>query len=224
MTWLLLDPGLVLALLQRRDWPSYPLYKNDCFINVSVSSESISSHVQKIITFLPCSYVLMPFFVLMPSLITRVWSQIAPCVSGRIVWRPQLSGHQLGGVCQPASWNETRDTQRHERVFQKTPDHVPQTSRGTVHSHSHSRSTTSSSSTRTPLHSLLAFRRLFPVPAGRPAAEEPAEPASGGCGERDEPAERRQRSTALPRGRRRAESQRRVTPTGFRGPFPLYPY
>lgn len=43
----------------------------------------------------------------------------------------------------------------------------------------------------------LAFGRLFPVPAGRPAAEEPAEPASGWCGERDGPAERQRCSTAL---------------------------
>lgn len=35
---------------------------------------------------------------------------------------------------------------------------------------------------------LLAIRRLFSVPAGRPAAEEPAEPASGGRRTRDEPA------------------------------------
>lgn len=70
----------------------------------------------------------------------------------------------------------------------------------------------------------LAFGRLFPVPAGRPAAEEPAEPASGWCGERDGPAERRRCSTALWAGRGAAESQRRVKSTGFRRPFPLYPY
>lgn len=80
----------------------------------------------------------------------------------------------------------------------------------------------SSSPMQTPLRSLLAFRGLFPVPVGWSAAEEPLEPALGGGGERDEPEERRRCATALRTGRRGAESQRGVAPTGFRRPFPLY--
>lgn len=74
------------------------------------------------------------------------------------------------------------------------------------------------------LYSFLAFWRLFPVSVGWSAAEEPAEPASGGRGERDEPEERQQCSTALRTGRGPAKSQCRVTPIGFRRQFPLYPY
>lgn len=57
--------------------------------------------------------------------------------------------------------------------------------------------------------------RLLAVPAGRPAAEEPAEPASGGRRERDEPAQRWKCSTALSAGRRSPQSQRGGQPTGF---------
>lgn len=78
--------------------------------------------------------------------------------------------------------------------------------------------------TDSPLHPSLAIWRLFPVPAGRPAAEKQAEPASAVCGERDEPAECLWRSTALRTGWGAAESQRGVTATGFRRPFPLYPH
>lgn len=80
-------------------------------------------------------FVTQPFFVWMLSVITHVWSQIAHYQSGRSVWKPQLSGHQLWGVCQPASWDETWDTERNEGVFQTTADHVSQTSRGTFQPH-----------------------------------------------------------------------------------------
>lgn len=70
---------------------------------------------------------------------------------GRTLWRPKLCGHQLRGVCQPPTRNETRDTQRHERVFQKTPDNAPQTSGGTVCAHSRS------SSPQFPLQRRLLF-------------------------------------------------------------------
>lgn len=90
-----------------------------------------------------------------------------------------------------------------------------------IHTHTHTRLLLL---TQTFLFFVLAFRRFFPVSAGRPAAEEPTESASGECGERDERAERWQCSTAPPTGRGPPESQCRITPTGFRGQFPLYPY
>lgn len=118
---------------------------------------------------------------------------------------------------------DMKEFSKRRRTMYHKPPEVPVHSR----SHSHSRArplTPPLQHSPPPLCSLLALGRLLPVPAGRPAAEEPSEPASAGCGERDEPAERRRRSTALPAGRGPAEPQRRVTATGFRRPFPLYPY
>lgn len=70
---------------------------------------------------------------------------------------------------------------------------------------------------------LIAIRRLLPVSAGWSAAEEQVEPASGECGEGDEPAQCQLCSRHLRTGRRAAESQRGVEKTCLRGPFPLYP-
>lgn len=49
--------------------------------------------------------------------------------------RPKLGGYQLGGVCQSACWDETRDAQRNEGVLKKTTNHVSQTSRGMLGFH-----------------------------------------------------------------------------------------
>lgn len=107
-------------------------------------------------------------------------------------------------------------SKRRRTMYQKPPEVKIQ--------NSHRPSSIFSFQFLTPLHSLAALGRLFPVPAGRPAAEEQAEPASGERGERDEPAQRRQRPTALPAGGGRAGPQRRVTSAGFRGQLPLYPH
>lgn len=58
------------------------------------------------------------------------------CVSGWLLWQPQLRWYQLWGLFQSVSRDQTWDSQRHEGVLQTASSHVPPTTRGQpLHSH-----------------------------------------------------------------------------------------